>query len=90
MDGRTRNTLTGNQFPIVFGERDAEWPFYRASGTRTEPCGKRPRKLTRYAESLAEHARRLEQMRSEAEQYARSLEGEVTRLRGAPSPATSS
>ena len=90
MDGRTRNTLTGDHFPIVFGEPDAEWPFLQSVGAENRALRETAAAAARYAESLAEHARRVEQMRSEAEQYAKSLEGEVSRLRGAPSPTAPS
>jgi hypothetical protein len=84
MDARTRNILTGDYFPTVFGERpdaEAEWPFlkhWRETATEAE----------RYAKSLVEHAQRLEQMHREAEQHAKALEIELNRVRGEPAPTS--
>jgi hypothetical protein len=83
MDGRTRNTLTGNQFPIVFGEPEAAWPFLQSVRQENHTLRESAAEAERYARSLAEHAGRLEQMRSEAEQYAKSLEDELNRVRAA-------
>jgi len=92
MDGRTRNTLSGDYFPIVFGERpDAagDWPFLEHVRNESQALRQMATEAERYAKSLAEHAERLEKSRSEAEQYAKSLEAELTRVRGAASPAAS-
>jgi C4-dicarboxylate-specific signal transduction histidine kinase len=40
----------------------------------------------RYARSLLEDNQRREQMRSEAESYAKDLEAELARVRAAPAP----
>ena len=86
MDGRTRNTLSGDYFPIVFGERpDAagDWPFLQHVRDENRTLRQMATEAERYAKSLAEHAERLEQSRGEAEQYAKSLEAELTRVRSA-------
>jgi hypothetical protein len=83
MDGRTRNTLTGDQFPVVFGHPDAAWPFLQSVSAENRSLRESAAEAERYARSLAGHAERLERMREEAEQYAKSLEVELTRLRAA-------
>ncbi|MEP6915169.1 MAG: phytanoyl-CoA dioxygenase family protein [Acidobacteriota bacterium] len=83
MDGRTRNTLTGDQFPIVFGEPGAAWPFLQSVREENRSLRESAAEAERYARSLAEHAGRLEQMRSEAEQYAKALEVELSGVRAA-------
>jgi hypothetical protein len=88
MDGRTRNTLTGDCFPIVFGEaQDAEsaWPFLQSVRNENRRLRETAAEAERYASSLVQHAERLEQMRREAEQQAKSLEDDLTRIRGAAS-----
>jgi len=87
MDGRTVSTLTGNHFPIVFGEEPEAmraWPFLQGMTEEHRRLRESAVEAERYARSLMEHAGRLEEMRSEAERYAKSLEQEVTRLRAAP------
>jgi phytanoyl-CoA dioxygenase PhyH len=86
MDGRTRNTLTGDQFPIVFGEPEGPWPFLQSVSEENRILRESAAEAERYAKSLAEHAERLETMRSGAEQYARSLEVELNRVRTAAAP----
>jgi hypothetical protein len=88
MDGRTRNTLTGDQFPIVFGQPETAWPFLQSVSAENRSLRESAAEAERYARSLAEHAERLEKMRGEAEQYARSLEVELARVRAAlPAPS---
>lgn len=86
MDGRTVSTLTGDHFPIVFGDAPAPWAFAEQLAAENGRLRESAGEAERYARSLAEHADRLEQMRREAEQYAQSLEAEVTRLRTALTP----
>ena len=84
MDARTVSTLTGNGFPIVFGDESSatkRWAFVEELTAENRRLRESAAEAERYARSLAEHAERLEQMRREAEQYAKSLEGELTRLR---------
>ncbi|MQA30641.1 MAG: hypothetical protein GEU82_12530, partial [Luteitalea sp.] len=85
MDGRTISTLTGDRFPIVFGEHeDTEeaMPFLKALGEENRRLQTAAAEAERYAKSLLEDNQRREQMRSEAEAYAKSLEAELGRLRG--------
>ena len=85
MDGRTRSTLTGDYFPIVFGERpdaDGDWPFLQYMRDEN-------RSLRHTASEAERYARALETSRSETEQYARSLEAELTRIRSAASQTAS-
>lgn len=72
MDARTRSTLTGDHFPIAFGEsQDAEtaWPFFQ---------------------NVKDENRCLRETATEAVRYAKSLEAELTRIRGAASPTAAS
>ncbi|MEO8074796.1 MAG: hypothetical protein ABI818_00620 [Acidobacteriota bacterium] len=86
MDGRTRNTLTGDRFPIVIGEPGAAWPFLQSVREENRSLRESAAEAERYAMSLAEHAGRLEQMRSETEQYAKALEVELSGVRAAAPP----
>lgn len=84
MDGRTVSTLTGNHFPMVFGDEPPSpraWTFVEQLATENQRLRESAAEAERYARSLVEHAGNLEQMRKEAEQYAKSLEAELTRLR---------
>ena len=84
MDGRTTSTLTGDRFPIVFGEpedTDQALPFLKALKEENRQLRANAVELERYAKSLLEDNQRREQMRSETEVYAKSLEAELTRLR---------
>ena len=89
MDGRTTSTLTGDRFPIVFGEHedmDEALPFLKALKEDNRQLRATAVESERYAKSLLEDNQRREQMRSEAEAYAKSLEAELARLRAqAPS-----
>jgi hypothetical protein len=86
MDGRTVSTLTGDHFPIVFGDEPRtikSWAFVEQLTTENRSLRESAAEAERYARSLAEHATRLEQMRRETEEYAKSLETELTRVRAA-------
>jgi len=84
MDGRTTSTLTGNRFPMIFGEHedaDDALPFLKALKEENRQLRATAIESERYAKSLLEDNQRREQMRSEVEVYAKSLEAEVARLR---------
>jgi hypothetical protein len=86
MDARTVSTLTGNHFPLVFGDEASAtrpWAFVEELTAENRRLRESAAEAERYARSLVEHADRLEQMRRETEQYAKSLETELTRLRAA-------
>lgn len=77
MDGRALSTLTGQHFPLVFGEEPSEEHLYLAH-LRGEH-----RSLREAVRGAEEHIRglegenaRLRQMREEAERYALTLEAE--------------
>jgi polysaccharide pyruvyl transferase WcaK-like protein len=77
MDGRTLNALTGERFPIVFGESeepDVALPFFRSLLDNVRRYEVMFRDAERYALSLLEDNRTREGMRAEAERYAKSLE----------------
>jgi polysaccharide pyruvyl transferase WcaK-like protein len=84
MDGRTMSTLTGDRFPIVFGEHedpDDALPFLKAVREENRQLRTTALEAERYAKSLLEDNQQRERMRSEAETYAKSLEAELHRLR---------
>lgn len=84
MDGRTTSTLTGDRFPIVFGEHedmDEAMPFLKALKEENRQLRATAAESERYAKSLLEDNQRREQMRSETETYAKSLEAELAKLR---------
>ena len=90
MDARTVSTLTGNHFPLVFGDEASAtrpWAFVDHLTAENRRLQETAAEAERYALSLADHAARLEELRAEAEQYAKSLEAEVERLRAALAPA---
>jgi polysaccharide pyruvyl transferase WcaK-like protein len=91
MDGRTTSTLTGDRFPIVFGEHedtDEALPFLKALRDENQRLRATAVEAERYTKSLLEDNQRREQMRSEAEAYAISLEGELARLRAQAASST--
>jgi hypothetical protein len=91
MDGRTTSTLTGDRFPIVFGEHedtDEALPFLKVLREENRRLRATAVEAERYAKSLLEDNQRREQMRSEAEAYARSLEAELARLRAQAAAST--
>ncbi len=84
MDGRTLSTLTGDRFPIVFGEpEDGEEALPFVGGLKDEIRLLRATagESVRHAESLLQHLQTLRAMREEAERYAWSLEAELQRIR---------
>jgi len=83
MDGRTLNTLTGERFPIIFGESEEPeiaLPFMRALLDNVRCYEFMFRDAERYALSLLEDNRIREGMRAEAERYAKSLEEALRRI----------
>jgi hypothetical protein len=85
MDARTRNTLTGDRFPIVLGEApaDDEWPFLRCLRDENRHWRETAAEAERYARSLAEHVERLQRLRTETEWHAKAVEAELARERAA-------
>jgi hypothetical protein len=84
MDGRTLNTLTGQRFPIVFGDvetSETALPFLRALTAENRELRNSAAEAERYAKSLVESLEQVEGMRREAEAYAKSLEVELARVR---------
>jgi hypothetical protein len=82
MDARTRSTLTGDHFPMVFDERqdaETEWPFLQCVKDENRHWRETATEAQRYARSLVEHSERLQQ-------HANSLEAELARVRDGPSP----
>ena len=64
MDGRTLNTLTGTRFPMVFGDYedvDSSLPFLRYLKEDNQRLRETAVEAERYAISLLEHNRRLEE-----------------------------
>jgi len=83
MDGRTLSTLTGERYPIIFGENeepDVALPFLRALLDNSRRYESMYRDAERSALSLLEDNRMREAMRTEAEGYAKSLEEAMRRL----------
>lgn len=76
MDGRTISTLTGKNFPIVFGSLPAEqYPFVRQM---SDDCS-----ALRESQSQAEaYARSLEENRSQLEAELKRKRGWLSRVRG--------
>lgn len=75
MDGRTRSVLTGNYFPLVFGERDeTPYPFVEQLHTDLSALRHSQACAEEYAHSLEGQAVELRQMHRQAEDYAKSLE----------------
>jgi polysaccharide pyruvyl transferase WcaK-like protein len=76
MDGRTLNTLTGDRFPVIFGEHEeaeSTLIFLAAMQAQIRQLRETATESERYAKSLLEHTRGREEMRLEAERYAESL-----------------
>jgi hypothetical protein len=74
MDGRTRNTLTGNLFPMIHGNPPQEAsPFTSILREERVALEKQAQEATEYALSLAEDNKVLRQMREDAETYAKTL-----------------
>ena len=81
MDGRTRNLLTGQHFPLIFGEQSSESDVYvRQMQSDLAAQTDRFNEAERYARDLLENNNRRQEMLSEATLYARSLERELRNL----------
>lgn len=81
MDARTRNLLTGQHFPVVFGEHSSGSDFYVRQlqselATQTESA----KEAERYALDLLNVNNQRQEMINEATQYARSLERKLETL----------
>jgi phytanoyl-CoA hydroxylase len=81
LDGRTRSTLTGALFPMVWGElpEGVDQFMTQAMKERTT-LQENARDAGQYAQSLAADNQALRTMREDAEKYAQSMEVEVKRL----------
>lgn len=80
LDGRTRNQLTGDTFPLLWGTLPDEPPVYLAylrqeNGALRENSAR----AEEYALSLVEENRKLHAAVEDASTYARSLENELAR-----------
>lgn len=81
MDARTRSILTGNHFPVVYGELAAEPdPFVRQLQQEEAAQADKAQQAEEYALSLRDQSDRLHASIAEATQYAKSLEAEVEKL----------
>ncbi len=85
LDGRTRNTLTGDLFPLTWGELAEEPPPYLRQ-LRSDDIALRESRASaeEYALSLQRENENLQASIAEATRFARDLEAEVMRLRGHP------
>ena len=89
MDGRTLNTLTGNRFPMIFGEEAPHLNLPYLEYVRTENGS-----LKNWASSAEEYARSLEQDNKtlrqnfeEVQSYALALRAELDKAQAAaPAP----
>lgn len=82
MDARTRNVLTGNQFPVIYGHLSDE-PHHYVRQLQVEHGASRQTaaEAERYALSLSDEVHALRKTVDEATRYARSLEAEAVHLR---------
>lgn len=84
MDGRTRSTLTGQPFPMIWGDPpEGEHPYAEQLRLERDALAARFREAERYALSLRDENAALHASRAEAETYARSLEAELEKQRAA-------
>lgn len=75
LDGRTRSTLTGQHFPLVFGSLDGtSYPYLELLEQERDAFRDSQVAAAEYASSLLEHNERLTASLAEATAYARSLE----------------
>ena len=81
MDGRTRNTLTGRPFPMLFGDAPDVAPYLRQVETDAAALRHSTEESEQYALSLQDENRRLHGSMAAATTYARSLEQEIEALR---------
>ena len=87
MDGRTRSTLTGQLFPMLFGDAPALTPYLRQVETDAAALRHSTKESERYALSLHNENRTLHGSIAEATTYARSLEKEIESLQRRLGPA---
>ena len=81
LDGRTRNNLTGDLFPLVWGELPEGMPRYLEQLHLDDAALRQSRAASEeYALSLRGENETLKASIAEATTYARSLEAEVARL----------
>ncbi len=84
MDGRTRSTLTGQPFPMIWGEAaTADYPYVEQLRTERDTHAVSFREAERYALSLRQENEALHGAMAEATRYAHSLEAELARQRAA-------
>ena len=85
LDGRTRNSLTGDLFPLIWGELPEEPPPYLRQ-LRNDDIALRESRASaeEYALSLQRENEKLQASIADATKFARELEAEVTRLRRQP------
>ncbi len=81
MDGRTRNTLTGRPFPMLFGDAPDVAPYLRQVETDAAALRHSTEESEQYALSLQDENRTLHGSMAAATTYARSLEQEIEALR---------
>ncbi len=84
MDGRTIGTLTGNRYPMVFGQEGSSFDLPYLEHLRAEQLVLRQtvRAAEEYAHSLENENETLRRMFKEVEQYALSLAAERARQSG--------
>jgi hypothetical protein len=82
MDARTRNVLTGNRFPLIYGSlADEPDAYVHQINIEREHCRQTAAEAERFAISLRDEAHALRRTMGEATAYALDLEAEVARLR---------
>lgn len=81
MDARTRGILTGDHFPIVFGEQSSEPdPFVRQLQQEHAAQTDKAAQAEEYALSLRDQNTQLQMSIAEATKYAQSLEAQAATL----------
>ncbi len=81
MDGRTRSTLTGNNFPIIAGSIPETYEhFLKQLRDERSVLQHKANEAEAYALSLVAENKTLRHMREEAEKYALSLKEECAKL----------
>lgn len=73
MDGRTLGTLTGQRYPMVFGEEPGDHRFVEHLRGERRVLSESLRQAQEFAASLQEENAQLRRMREEAERYALTL-----------------
>jgi len=74
MDGRTLGTLTGQRYPMVFGEEPGDHRFVEHLRGERRVLSESLREAQEFVASLQEENAQLRSMREEAERYALTLE----------------